>query len=100
MKFRWKMQVLLLVIALVPLTIIAGLYHLSTQDLGNQLAANSQEMLSEKAANFLQRLVIDYGRILSLDKKYLELTLKSQAREVERRLAASPPPPRPMFIDT
>ena len=98
-KFRWKMQILLLGIALIPLTLIAGLYHLSTLDLGNQLAANSQEMLTEKAANFLQRLVIDYGRILSLDKKYLELTLQSQAREVERRLAASPPPPHPLFID-
>jgi sigma-B regulation protein RsbU (phosphoserine phosphatase) len=98
-KFRWKMQILLLVIALVPLTIIAGLYHISTQKLGNQLAANSQEMLTEKASNFLQCLVSHYGRILSLDKKYLELTLKSQAREVERRLAASPPPPRPLFID-
>ncbi len=98
-KFRWKMQILLLGIALAPLTLIAGLYHLSTHELGNQLAANSQQLLTEKAADFLQRLVIDYGRILNRDQKQLELTLRNQARDVERRLSEQPPPAHPVFFD-
>jgi len=99
MNFRWKMQILLLVIALAPLALVAGLYHLSTRELGNRLAANSQQLLTEKASRLLQRLVTDYGRILDRDRLYLELTLKTQAREVERRLAAPPPVTRPRFID-
>ena len=87
MKYRWKMQILLLFISLVPLVIIALLYHYSTTNLGSRLAIDTQDVLTKNAHSFLQILVDDYGRILSRDKAILELLLTAQAQEIDRKLA-------------
>jgi sigma-B regulation protein RsbU (phosphoserine phosphatase) len=55
-------------------------------------------VLTETARRHLEVLVDDYGRILNRDRNVLELVLNLQAREVERRLTAAPPPaPRVFF---
>lgn len=94
MKIRWKLLVLLLVIALVPLIAAGLLQRLSMRRLGRGLAEDSRQMLEQDARRYLGQLVADYGQKLSRDKKILELALTIQAREVERRLA-SPPPESP-----
>ena len=81
------MQILLLFISLVPLVIIALLYHYSTTNLGSRLAIDTQDVLTKNAHSFLQILVDDYGRILSRDKAILELLLTAQAQEIDRKLA-------------
>lgn len=90
MRFRWKIQLLLLAISLPPMLLVASFYHVGTTELGNELAARSQEVLVADAYRLLHRIVDDYGRILSRNRQTLELAVAMQAREVERRLASPP----------
>ena len=100
MKIRWKLLILLLTIALVPLIVGAVLHRLGTRRLGSHLASGRREILVDTAKAHLRRLVDDYGRILHRDREILELALNIQAREVERRLAAPPSPtPRLFFCE-
>ena len=91
MKIRWKLLILLLAIALVPLIVGASLNHHSTRRLGDHLASGRRDILIEAAEKRLQRIVDDYGRIIIRNREILELALNNQAREVERRLAAAAP---------
>ncbi len=98
MRIRWKLLILLLAISLAPLIVSAALHRLSMLGLGDHLASGTRKVLTETARRHLQVLVDDYGRILDRDKNVLELVLNLQAREVERGLAAAPPPaPRVFF---
>ncbi len=98
MKIRWKLLILLLVIALVPLTAASFLHSFSARRLGAHLAGQSREILSGNARRQLRFLVEDYGRILERDRRLLELAVDIQQREVERRLAGSPPAARELFF--
>lgn len=91
MKIRWKLLILLMAIALVPLIAASVLHRLSMRGLGSHLASGTREILSEGARQQLHYLVDDYGRLLSQCKVSLELALNIQAREVQRRLAGPPP---------
>ncbi len=100
MKIRWKLLLLLLAIALVPLVAAGALDKLLTRRMGARLAGQRREILTAKARGRLQLLVDDYGRILQRDRRLLEMALRVQAREVERRLAR-PVPARPeLFFAT
>jgi len=96
-KIRWKLLLLLLTIAMTPMVITAVLHRIWTRRLGFQLAEQTRNALVENARQHLLAGADDYGRILQRDKKALEQALIIQAREVERRLAA-PPPPSPRII--
>lgn len=98
MTFRWKMQLLLLAISLVPMALVAIIYHTNTTGLGVDLAASSQEGSANDAYQLLYRIVDDYGRILERDKLALELAIGMQAGEVERRLADGKTEPKTVFI--
>jgi sigma-B regulation protein RsbU (phosphoserine phosphatase) len=100
MKIRWKLLILLLAIALTPTLIAAVLHRVWTHRLGSHLASGSREILTENARRHLQALVDDFRRLVNRDKQSLELALAYQAREVEHRLAASPPrSPRLFFSE-
>jgi len=90
-KIRWKLMILLLVIALVPLVAASVIDRVSTHRLGQTLASEAREILIEQARRRLEILVADYGRLLERDKRLLELALDLQARAVESRLAKAPP---------
>lgn len=98
MRFRWRIQLLLLVISLPPMVLVASFYHVGTTDLGNELAAHSQEVLVDDAYRLLHRIVDDYGRLLSRNQQTLELAVDMQAMEVERRLARPPTSNEALFI--
>ena len=98
MRFRWKIQLLLLVISLPPMLLVATFYHVGTTELGNELAAGSQKVLVDDASRLLHRIVDDYGRILSRNQQTLELAVAVQALAVERRLANPPLADLPVYI--
>lgn len=98
MKFRWRIQLLLLAISLPPMVLVASFYHTRTTGLGNELAARSQEVLVDDAYRLLHRIVDDYGRILSRNQQTLELAISIQALEVERRLASPSISGRPLYV--
>ncbi len=91
MKFRRKMMILLLVIALVPLILSSALHRLSMRQLGSRLATETRDYLGENAVRHLQSLVENYALILERDKSFLQLAIEFQVREAERLLAADPP---------
>jgi len=102
MKIRWKVLILLLVIALGPLMVAQVIHQWSAYRLGRNLAALQRQALIDRARSDVQFLVEDYGRIVSRDQRMLEMALHAQACEIERRLAAPPParPPRKPYLWT
>ena len=91
MKIRPKLLILLLAVALVPLVIGTTWQQMSMRRLGDRLAANTRGALIDIAFRNLHLLVDDYARLVNRDKKMVELAVRLQVREVERRLAQPPP---------
>ena len=98
MKIRWKLLILLLVIALGPLIAAGVLQRASMRRLGRRLASGTREILTLSARRHLQALVDNYGRIVARDKKALELAVRVQAGGVEHCLAATPPAAPRLFF--
>jgi len=100
MKIRWKVMILLLVIALAPLVVAQVIHQSSAYRLGRNLAARQRRALIADARSDLQFLVEDYGRIVNRDQRMLEMVLGVQACEIERRLAGTAPgvPPRKTYF--
>ena len=100
LKIRGKLLVMLLVIALAPLVVASLFQRMSMRQLGAELAARSREALIDDAQHHLYTVVDDYSRVLARSKMVLELALKQQAAEVERRLAGeSPVTPGDLGVD-
>jgi len=98
MKIRWKLMILLLAIALVPLVIASAVHRASMRRLGHRLASGTRDILTESSRRRLQLLVHNYARLLDRDRQLLELTVRHQAEAIERRLAgAAPAAPRLVF---
>ena len=89
MKLRGKLLILLLVIALAPLLLSALLHQIAMRRLGDRLVSDSRTAQEERAYQFLQGKVTDFGAILRRDQEALQLALDFQVREVEARLAAT-----------
>lgn len=97
MKFRSRLLILLLVVALVPLSISFFVQRTTILHFGNKLAGDTRSLLGQSAETLLHSLVDDYGRILKRDRTTALLTLQSQARAVEYQLAL-PIPSQPQKI--
>ena len=91
MKIRWRLLKLMLLIALVPLIFATVFERAMMHGLTRRLASRTRKSLTEDARNLLENIVRDYGRIAERDRESIELGLKIQAREVERRLAMEAP---------
>jgi sigma-B regulation protein RsbU (phosphoserine phosphatase) len=91
MSIRKKLLILLLLVSLAPLIIASLLHRYWTHSLGNHLAGEVRETLTQSARLQLQQLVDGYGQILNRNKELLVLSLKMQAEAAERRLSEGPP---------
>ncbi len=99
MKFRTKLLILLLIVALLPLSLSFLFQRASMLHFGNKLASDTHIQLNRSASTLLHSLVDDFGRILKRDKAMALLTLESQAQAVEIRLSSPPPKqPQPIFF--
>ncbi|MBN1917260.1 MAG: SpoIIE family protein phosphatase [Verrucomicrobia bacterium] len=99
MGIRAKLLILLLLIALLPLLVVSRLQRSASVRLGERLAAQVRQTLAEDATLQLRQLVNDSGLLLRYDRQTIERALRTQAREVENRLAGELPahPPRVFF---
>ena len=97
MKIREKLLALLLAIALIPTIVVAVFHHVSAQRLGKHLASDRKRILIEDAGLRFQALVDDYGRILNLTMEKVEMAVRIQVLEVERRLKGDVPEQRRLF---
>lgn len=91
MRIRWKLLILLLVIALVPLAFVATLDHRATLRLGREMASREHEALIDRASRQLHQLVEDQAAIIWQQQQRLKQAVRFQAFEVERYLAAAQP---------
>ena len=98
MKIRWKLMILLLGIALVPLGVASVLDGLATRRLGRHIAGQTREILTEQARHRLERIVSDFGRILHRDQVLLESAVRIQAQAVELRLGRRAPESPEVFL--
>jgi sigma-B regulation protein RsbU (phosphoserine phosphatase) len=87
MRIQAKLFVLLVVIAVLPLIALSWRSQVATERLGMALAERGRSAVADQVETQLRQAVTLGGTILFQDQRLVELTLRVQANEVERRLA-------------
>jgi sigma-B regulation protein RsbU (phosphoserine phosphatase) len=87
MRFRWKLMILLLLIALLPMTAMRFFGKRGVRALSDELVSRSRENLSVNAKKQLQFVVEAYSQMISQKREALEIALVYQGAEIERLLA-------------
>ncbi len=90
MSIRWKLLVLLLAIALVPLAVVTFVGQRSARRLGTDFADQTGRILAQSAEHHLLTIVDHAARTIYRQRQLVELALSRQALEVEARLAHRP----------
>jgi sigma-B regulation protein RsbU (phosphoserine phosphatase) len=91
MRIQSKLFVLLLVIAVLPLIALTWRGQRATESLGLAIVSRGKSSAVDEIELQLGR-VVDYSSdVMSAQQQIVELALRLQAAEVERRLAAPPP---------
>ena len=98
MRFRWKVLILFLAIALVSLVVISTDSLLTLRQFGNELIARSRQNRINSYQQQMQLFVNSYTAVLEADRKKIEMALLFQAREVEKSLAATAGPPAKVYF--
>ncbi len=98
MKLRWKVLLLLLGIALLPLVLVRLSTVWSLRGLGDRVSQGLSGYLVREAEKELRQVVSIHAHTVDSERRYVELMLREQAREVTRRLAQAPPDnPPPVY---
>ncbi len=99
MRIRRKLLVLLLAISLLPLLIV-GLYDFrNARNLALRLTSRGNEIVINRFSSQLRQLTRQSAAIIHQQKGLVELSLKIQALEAERYLAAPPPLSPRVYFD-
>jgi sigma-B regulation protein RsbU (phosphoserine phosphatase) len=100
MKFRWKLLILLLAIAIIPISIARTFGVHSVRKLGAALVSQTRQNLVANMENRMQVLVDSYSAVLWRGREQIEMALLLQAKEVERALVETDPPmPEQVYFD-
>ncbi|MBL8630676.1 MAG: SpoIIE family protein phosphatase [Rhodospirillaceae bacterium] len=99
MRIQSKLFLLLIVIAVVPLIALTWRSQRATESLGTTIIAQGRLATIGDIEVQLSR-VVDYSSdVLAVQQRLVEMALRLQASEVERRLAAEPPAtPVPVYM--
>ena len=99
MRFRWKLLILLLAIAMVPIMTgrIFSLHAL--RRLGDTFISRSRDNRISYMKNHLRLLVDSYSTVLWNGREHMEMALKYQAREVEYFLTSDPLASNKVYFD-
>ncbi len=98
MRIRWKLLILLLLVALVPLVFIAATMNRSTKRLGETIGQRASQVLTARAENELGLLVASQAEIIGREARTIELIVQLQAQAARECLAHAHPPARPAFF--
>jgi len=100
MRYRWKLLILLLTIALIPILMMTTLGARQVRLLGDMLVSQTREHHIADVESGLRLLVDSYAQVISSAREKLEMALMVQAKEVERFLAKDVPlPPKVYFAE-
>ena len=91
MRFRWKLTILLLLIAIVPMMTMRFFGKRGVRALGDELVSRSRENLNVNMKERLKFVVESYSQGLSQKRETLEIALAYQAGEIERFLVRKSP---------
>jgi sigma-B regulation protein RsbU (phosphoserine phosphatase) len=94
MRFRWKLMILLLLIAIVPMIAMRFMGSQGVRILGDELVERSRQNLNNATKSRLQFVVDAYSQMLSQNRETLEIALVYQATEIEHLLAQNKPDPK------
>ena len=89
MRIRWKLLIVLLSISLVPILVLRVNGQRGMQKMGNALASIAREVLIQKAGLELTLLVEEHALVLGLERELIEMILRVQASELEKRFAVA-----------
>ena len=98
MLIRYKLLLMLLGIALLPLIIVSWRGYHTTRNFGSELANQSRDYLTSRTTQQLQQAITTNTTILDRTKGLLENALRLQARDVESRLGNTPAFPEPIYL--
>ena len=100
MRIQTKLFVLLLLIAVVPLIALSLRGQRATQNLGTAIADRGREAVSSEIEVQLQQTIAYSSDIMSAQQRQVELALRLQGGEAERRLSdAAPAEDVPLYLD-
>ena len=97
-SIRLKLFLLLLAIAIAPMAIVTWHGHVTTQRLGKELAEYGRATRTDSLVKQLRKTVETSAAILRYQKESVELALRVQASEVERRLSLRPKRVQPVYL--
>ncbi|HUU82549.1 MAG TPA: SpoIIE family protein phosphatase [Phycisphaerae bacterium] len=98
MSIRWKLLILLLTMALVPLVFVAVLDRHGMLSLGRDLAVQARQSLTDRTGEQLQQLIRNQAALVTQQRETLQHLLLAQARAVDRCLAAEPPADAKVYL--
>ena len=87
MRFRWKLLILLLIIAILPLILGRSFGVRAVRNLGEELVSRQRRGLVSYMENRMQILVDGYSEVLWRGRELSEMALRFQVQEVERILS-------------
>lgn len=99
LSIRWKLLVLLLTLAVVPLAIVAVAQQRGTRRLGTELADRTGHIVAEAAQDHLASIVDHAAKAMTRKRQAIELALVMQALEVSAHLAHRPVEGLPVYFD-
>ncbi|TAK99395.1 MAG: HAMP domain-containing protein, partial [Rhodospirillaceae bacterium] len=100
MRIQTKLLILLLVIALLPLVALSLRGQRATENLGSAIADQDRALMSGEIETRLQQSIAYSSDILSTQQRQVELALRLQAAEIERRLEGPLPQDEvPLYSD-
>jgi len=98
MRYRWKILILFLTIALVPIMAFRSIGVRAVNRMGHELATRSRENRIANLQKQIQLLVSSYASVLYAGREKIEMALLFQAREAERCLARKPELPPTIYF--
>ena len=94
MKIRWKILILLLGVALIPIGAMRWAAYKGMRSLGAELSEHTRSVLIERACSELGQLVKDHAMILEKQTQAIGLALRDNSLELQQRLLG---PKHPVF---
>lgn len=87
MRIRWKILIVLLSIALIPIMLMRWNAQRGIQKMGSDLATIARDALIHKASLELRIIMEEHSRVLRREKDLIEMALRVQVSELEKRFA-------------
>jgi sigma-B regulation protein RsbU (phosphoserine phosphatase) len=97
MKYRWKLLLLLMAIAMVPIIFGRTFGVREVRNMGSELLEKTRQRVEEHARERQEMLTHAYSRILAAERRRLVLALEQLVRSVQKTLAQQRPSTLPAY---